>query len=138
VVTREQIKEMRARLAESRLELVEDIEARQLAVDLVGSRQARQVGEVIYKTRENGLLNGNGTSVDDPAAPGDVDTGGISIDLLNAIGDAMGAMKLDILDQVNAALAPLRDRIAVLEGQVSTLTALLSNGSTKLLSPPPT
>lgn len=137
-MTREEIAELRARLATERAELVEDIERRQLDIDLAMTRQA-PTPEVIFKVRDNGNgdLNGdlNGDVPQfDPA-------------LVDAVAQAMVDQKAEILARVDDMLDPLRDRVLSLEARLDTVLALLGAGSdgarsigrkrtTKLFAPP--
>lgn len=142
-MTREEIAELRARLAIERAELIEDIERRQLDIDMATTRRG-PTPEVIFKVhRDNGGSNGDGAAIGD--LNGDVPA--VDPALLDAIAQAMVDQKAEILALVDDMLDPLRDRILTIETQINTVLSLLGAGNNvakslgrkrapKLLAPP--
>ena len=61
----------------------------------------------------------------------------IDSDLLEALAEALAEnaiqLRNDCQAMIDAAVAPLRERITVLEAQMAMLTALLGNGGTRML-----
>jgi hypothetical protein len=58
---------------------------------------------------------------------GDVDPPPFTYEQMDVMAEVLAQTKLDLAAQIEAAIAPLSQRLAVLEGQMSLLTALLGN-----------
>ena len=88
--------------------MVEDIERRQLEIDLEPAYARRQATTgVVFKTKENGLNGGEAPL--------------FSADQIDAIAQAMAGQRDDIASMVDKMIAPLRERIVTLEARVETL-----------------
>jgi hypothetical protein len=106
-MTRDEIIEMRERLAEERAELLEDIERRERQIF------EEEAAELARQQREANIVKKDAlTYVTRQPAPPPFDD-----DLLDAVSGAM--------DEI---MAPLVDRVIKLEGQVEVLLALQSKG----------
>jgi hypothetical protein len=71
---------------------------------------------------------------DDMASPPDNgDTPLLNDELLDAIAAALVEVKNEMRDEVEATVAPLRERIITLEAQLSTLLALFGNNNSRSL-----
>ena len=132
-MNREERDAWRERLAASRIELLEDIAQREIA-DLE-QPPPRRAPEMVFKTaRQNGDDTNGITAEPLPIDP----------DLLDGIAQALAEQRQELAAMIDQAIAPLRERIAVLEGQLSTLVTLIggSNGNARskraprLIEPP--
>lgn len=123
-MTREEIVELRTRLAIERAELIEDIERRQFDIDMATTRRG-PTPEVIFKVHRHNASNGNGAAIGD--LNGDVPQ--LDPALIDAIAQAMVDQKAEILAAVDDMLDPIRDRVLTLEARLDTVLALLGAGN---------
>ena len=93
------------------------------------ARQRAAMPEIIHKTNENARVllpdDGNG---DDPIIPPT-----FTEEQLDVLAQVLSQIRMEfqatIDDAIAAATAPLRDRIATLEGSINTLMAMLSDNN---------
>ncbi len=122
-MTREERQALRERLAAERLALLEDIEAREQRelTDLLEQPPPRRApSEMVFKDRQNGSVNGDNGITGSPP---------LDDDLIDAIAQALAEQRVEIAGQIDQMLAPLRERVASLEGQVQTLLSVIGGGN---------
>jgi hypothetical protein len=138
VMTREQINELRERLQASRVELLTDIAAReeQLATDhdaIIETTRRAPAREVVFKVHRangngsTGNGSGNGGTIGDDN--GSIDAPPLNDEQLDILAQAIAELRAEFLSTIEAAIAPLREELAELRGQVGTILALLGNGN---------
>jgi hypothetical protein len=79
------------------------------------------VPSVIYKQYEGDQLDDTDTN------NGDVEPPMFSDEQIDTLATVISEIKMELQDRIDDAVAPLAQRLAVVEGQLSLLTALLSN-----------
>ena len=82
------------------------------------------VPEIVYKTIENARPSDNSTTNADDIPP-------FADDQIDVLAEVLVQLREELQTMVDAAIAPLREKIANLEGQISVLTALLGSDSGK-------
>jgi hypothetical protein len=112
MVDPERLAEMRRYAAEIRA----DLERRELEDPVFDVPQLRSAPEMIFKTTENA----SAYAAAEPASQ-QLD----SDDIADAIAEALLDASEDMQTEIRAVVTPLRERIAVLEGQVATLLTVL-------------
>jgi hypothetical protein len=65
------------------------------------------------------------------AVPFDDDAPPLTDDQIEILADVLAQIRIEFRDTIDDAIAPLRERIAVLEGQISILTSLLGSDSSR-------
>ena len=82
------------------------------------------VPEVVYKTHDNAVVRQRTISNADDVPP-------FADDQIDVLAEVLVQLREELQTMVDAAVAPLREKIANLEGQISVLTALLGSDSGK-------
>jgi hypothetical protein len=128
------LEQLRANAAEVRADL-EEREAKDCAhsfLDPLAEHDAimqatRTMPPTIHKTNMDArrvLLSDDGNGNGDPEPPPP-----LSDEALDILAQVLAQIRLDFQAAIEDAVAPLNQRIAVLEGQISILTSLLSSDS---------
>lgn len=133
MVDPEYLAELRANAAEVRADL-EEREQRQLE----GDPQATHA-EVLAATRPSMPAIVRKTNMDArPFLPDDDDNGdgdgdnvppAFDDNQMEQLADILAQINMQLQDTIDAAIAPLRERVAMLEGQISTLLSVLGNNN---------
>ncbi len=127
--------ELRLRLQASRIELLEDIEARQLDVDMATTPRS-PAPEIVFKTRDNGTGSGTAAATNN----GGVEPEPFDDTQIDIIAQALADLRGDFLAVLEAQLAPLRAELSELRGLLAMIAekrkALGRKRATHLLPPP--
>jgi hypothetical protein len=120
----EYLRELRAQAAEVRA----DLEARELEDPMAAHEEVmaatRSMPAVIHKTLPN-------ARVAPPSLDDDGEPPSFNDDQVEQLASVLSEFRSDLLQAVDEAMTPLRERIAVLEGKLDLLTILLGSGNSK-------
>jgi hypothetical protein len=133
VMDQEYLEQLRAQAAEVRRDLAErevaaemdheQIMAAMRVNDGVSKNPSFSPPAIVHKTNYDAMVMRQNFA-DNPSPSGFNDN-----ELLDGLADALAQNNIDMQGRIDEAVAPLRERIAVLEGQLSMLMAMLGDNS---------
>jgi hypothetical protein len=82
---------------------------------------------IVHKTR--GFFDNDDDTNGDDTINGDNQIPPFNDDQTEVLADVLAQIRLEFQDTINDAIAPLRERVSILEGQVTTLLSLLGNNN---------